>query len=88
MRKILKLLALTACTAALCGTLAGCKVDEAVGTDENPIQMVYVYSPDGTLLDKGVCEESRWAWNWPVVSVKVNGKKYTTGWANVVLTEE
>ena len=88
MRKALKLLALAACTAALCGTMAGCKADEAIGTDVEPAEMVYVYSPDGTLLDKGVCEKSRWAWDWPVVSVTVNGKRYTTGWANVVLVEE
>lgn len=88
MREILKPLALAACTVALCGTLAGCKADKAVGTDEDPVRTVYVYSPDGALLDKGVCEESRWAWSWPVISVKINGKKYTTSWANVVLMEE
>lgn len=88
MRKVLKALALTICAAALCGMMAGCEADKPIGTDEDPVKTVYVYSPDGTLLDEGVCEESRWAWNCPVVSVKVNGKKYMTGWANVVLMEE
>lgn len=88
MRKTLKALALTICATALCGALAGCEADKAMETDEDPVKTVYVYSPDGTLLDKGVCEESFWDWRWTVVSVNVNGKKYETGWANVVFVEE
>lgn len=87
MRKTLKALALTICATALCGALAGCEADKAMGTDEDPVETVYVYSPDGKLLDKGVCKGSFWDWSWPVVSVKVNGKKYRTGWANVVFVE-
>lgn len=88
MRKVLKALALTISAAALCGTLIGCESVKSVEVGENPVKTVYVYSPDGTLLDKGVCEESFWDWRWPVVSVNVNGKKYETGWTNVVFVEE
>ena len=88
MRKALKALALTICATVLCGVMAGCEADKVMGTDEDSVRTVYVYSPDGTLLDKGVCEERFWDWRWPIVSVKVNGKKYQTGWANVVFVEE
>ena len=50
MRKVLKALTLTIGTIALCGSLAGCEADKAMGTDEYPARTVYVYSPDGTLL--------------------------------------
>lgn len=88
MRKTLKALALTICATALCGALAGCEADKAMETDEDPVETVYVYSPDGTLLDKGVCEGGSWSYSCPVISVKVNGKKYKTSWANVVFVEE
>lgn len=88
MRKVLKALMLTICATALCGVMTGCEADKVMGTDEDSVRTVYVYSPDGTLLDKGVCKEGSWARDWPVVSVKVNGKKYQTGWANVVFVEE
>ena len=84
MRKVLKALALTIGTIALCGALAGCETDKAMGIDEYPARTVYVYSPDGTLLDEG----GSWSCDWPVISVKVNGKKYKTSWANVVFVEE
>lgn len=88
MRKTLKALALTICATALCGALAGCETDKAMGIDKYPDRTVYVYSPDGTLLDKGAYEGGSWSCNWPVISVKVNGKKYKTSWANVVFVEE
>lgn len=88
MRKTLKALALTICATALCGALAGCEADKDMGIDEYPVETVYVYSPDGTLLDKGAYESGSWSYNCPVVSVKVNGKKYKTSWANVVFVEE
>ena len=34
MRKTLKALALTICATALCGALAGCEADKAMGIDE------------------------------------------------------
>lgn len=88
MRKTMKALALTICATALSGALAGCEADKAMETDEYPVETVYVYSPDGTLLDKGACEGSSWSYSCPVISVKVNGKKYKTSWANVVFVEE
>lgn len=88
MRKTLKALALTICTTALCGALAGCEADKAMEIDEYSARTVYVYSPDGTLLDKGAYEGGSWSCDWPVISVKVNGKKYKTSWANVVFVEE
>lgn len=88
MRKTMKALALTICATALCGALAGCETDKAMGIDEYPGRTVYVYSPDGTLLDKGACEGGSWYRDWPAISVKLNGKKYTTSWANVVFVEE
>lgn len=56
MRNVLKALTLTIGAVALCGALAGCEADKAMETDEDPVETVYVYSPDGALLDKGVCE--------------------------------
>lgn len=88
MRKTMKALALTICATALCGALAGCEADKAMGIDEYPARTVYVYSPDGTLPDKGAYEGGSWSCDWPVISVKVNGKKYKTSWANVVFVEE
>lgn len=88
MRKTMKALALTICATALSGALAGCEADKAMETDEYPVETVYAYSPDGTLLDKGACEGGSWSYSCPVISVKVNGKKYKTSWANVVFVEE
>lgn len=88
MRNVLKALTLTIGAVALCGALAGCEADKAMETDEDPVETVYVYSPDGALLDKGVCEGGSWSYDRPVISVKVNGKKYKTSWANVVFVEE
>lgn len=53
MRKTLKLLALSTCTAALCVTLTGCEAVKGTASGEKPVKTVYVYLPDGTLLDKG-----------------------------------
>ena len=81
MRKTLELLALSTCTAALCVTLTGC---EAV-----KVKTVYVYLPDGTLLDKGRADKvSSFVHNDRIVKVTIDGKTYETSWANVVLVEE
>lgn len=88
MRNVLKALTLTIGAVALCGALAGCETDKAMGIDEYPARTVYVYSPDGTLLDKGAYEGGSWSCGRPAISVKVNGKKYKTSWANVVFVEE
>lgn len=53
MRKALELLALSTCTAALCVTLTGCEAVKGTASGEKPVKTVYVYLPDGTLLDKG-----------------------------------
>lgn len=53
MRKTLELLALSTCTAALCVTLTGCEAVKGTASGEKPVKTVYVYLPDGTLLDKG-----------------------------------
>ena len=73
MRKTLKALALTICATALCGALAGCETDKAMGIDEYPARTVYVYSPDGTLLDKGAYVFCWWSCELPVISVMVIG---------------
>lgn len=89
MRKVLKALTLTIGAIALCGALAGCEADKAMGTDEDPVKMVYIYSPDGTLLDKGWADKvSSFVHNDRIVRVTINGKAYETSWANVVLVEE
>lgn len=50
---------------------------------------VYVYLPDGTLLDKGRADKvSSFVYNDRIVRVTINGKSYKTSWANVVLVEE
>lgn len=89
MRKALELLALTACTAALCVTLTGCTAVKDAETSENPGRTAYVYLPDGTLLDKGRADKvSSFVHNDRIVKVTINGKTYETSWANVVLVEE
>ena len=57
MRKTLELLALSTCTAALCVTLTGCEAVKGIASGEKPVKTVYVYLPDGTLLDKGRADE-------------------------------
>lgn len=89
MRKVLKVLTLTIGAVALCGALAGCEADKAMGTDEDSVRTVYVYLPDGTLLDKGRADKvSSFVHNDRIVKVTINGKTYETSWANVVLVEE
>ena len=89
MSKILKSLALAACTATLCVTMTGCEDVKGAATSEEPGRMVYVYLPDGTLLDKGRADEvSSFVYNDRIVKVTINGKAYKTSWANVVLVEE
>ena len=89
MRKVLKALALTICTTALCGVMTGCEEVKDVVTSEKPVRTVYVYLPDGTLLDKGREDKvSSFVHNDRIVKVTINGKTYETSWANVVLAEE
>lgn len=89
MRKTMKALALTIGAVALCGALAGCETDKAMGIDEYPGRTVYVYLPDGTLLDKGRADKvSSFVHNDRIVKVTIDGKTYETSWANVVLVEE
>ena len=89
MRKAVKLLALTTLTAALCATLAGCEAVKDATIGENPVKTVYVYLPDGTLLDKGRADKvSSFVHNDRIAKVTIDGKTYETSWANVVLVEE
>lgn len=89
MRKTLELLALSTCTAALCVTLTGCEAVKGAATSEKPVRTVYVYLPDGTLLDKGQADKvSSFVHNDRIVKVTIDGKTYETSWANVVLVEE
>lgn len=89
MSKILKSLALAACTATLCVTMTGCEAVKGAATSEKPVRTVYVYLPDGTLLDKGRADKvSSFVYNDSIVRVTINGKSYKTSWANVVLVEE
>lgn len=89
MSKILKSLALAACTATLCVTLTGCEAVKGAATSEKPVKTVYVYLPDGTLLDKGWADKvSSFAHNDRIVKVTIDRKTYETSWANVVLVEE
>lgn len=89
MSKILKSLALAACTATLCVTMTGCEAVKGAATSEEPVRTVYVYLPDGTLLDKGRADKvSSFVHNDRIVKVTINGKAYKTSWANVVLVEE
>ncbi len=89
MRKALELLALSTCTAALCVTLTGCEAVKGTASGEKPVKTVYVYLPDGTLLDKGRADKvSSFVHNDRIVKVTINGKTYETSWANVVLVEE
>lgn len=89
MSKILKSLALAACTATLCVTMTGCEAVKGAATSEKPVRTVYVYLPDGTLLDKGRADKvSSFVYNDSIVRVTINGKSYKTSWVNVVLVEE
>lgn len=89
MSKILKSLALAACTATLCVTMTGCEAAKGAASGEKPVKTVYVYLPDGTLLDKGRADKvSSFVHNDRIVKVTINGKTYETSWANVVLVEE
>lgn len=89
MSKILKSLALAAGTATLCVTMTGCEAVKGAATSEKPVRTVYVYLPDGTLLDKGRADKvSSFVHNDRIVRVTINGKSYKTSWANVVLVEE
>ena len=89
MSKILKSLALAACTATLCVTMTGCEAVNGAATSEKPVRTVYVYLPDGTLLDKGRADKvSSFVYNDRIVRATINGKSYKTSWANVVLVEE
>lgn len=86
MRKFAKSLAVAACTAALCGMLAGCESAKSEATKEYLIKTVYVYSPDGKLLDKGTPDQM--FSYYTRATITMNGKRYTTDWGNVVMVEE
>lgn len=88
MRKVLKALALTICTTALCGTLIGCESIKNVATRENPVKTMYIYSPDGKLLDKGEPDSVTSSGYNAQVIVRMHGKRYITSWANAVFVEE
>lgn len=86
--KNLERLAVTACSIALCVVMTGCEAAKGVNHIENPVRTVYVYLPDGTLLDKGEPDQVLSGGYNATVYVTMNGKEYKTGWANVVLEEE
>lgn len=88
MRKFAKLLAVAACTAALCGMLAGCESAKSAVTKEYLVKTVYVYLPDGKLLDKGTPDQMFSTGYYTRVEITMNGKRYTTNWGNVVMVEE
>lgn len=88
MRKALKALALTISAAALCGTLIGCESVKNVATRENLVKTMYIYSPDGKLLDKGEPDSVTSSGYNAQVTVRMHGKRYITSWANAVLVEE
>lgn len=83
-----KPLAVAACTAALCGMLAGCESAKSAVTKEYLVKTVYVYSPDGKLLDKGTPDRMFSTEYGARVEITMNGKRYTTNWGNVVMVEE
>lgn len=89
-KKMLKPLALAACSAVLCSTLSGCaaRAESTTPTDEG-WKMVYVYMPDGRLLASGTPDWiASWRYNDRIVKVSIGGKAYKTSWSNVVLVEE
>lgn len=86
--KNLERLAVTACSIALCVVMTGCGAAKGVNHIKNPVRTVYVYLPDGTLLDKGEPDQVLSGGYNATVCVTMNGKEYKTGWANVVLVEE
>ena len=87
--KNLERLAVTVCSIALCVVMTGCEAAKGVNHIENPVRTVYVYLPDGTLLDKGRADKvSSFVHNDRIVKVTIDGKTYETSWANVVLVEE
>ena len=90
MRKFAKLLAVAACTAILCGTLAGCRVIDKSYTESNDThgETVYVYLPNGCLLARGIPDGIYSSTYNDTVTVRINGKEYHTSWNNVVLVEE
>mgnify|MGYP006981405832 CR=1 FL=1 len=88
MIKPLKLLAVAACSLALCGFMTGCEVVQNTTTREDPVKTVYVYSPDGKLLDKGTPDKMFSNGYNTKIEITMNGKRYTTGWGNVVMVEE
>ena len=90
MRKVLKLLALTACSAALCGTMAGCGLVTRNYTKDNEThgETVYVYLPNGYLLTQGQPDGVYRSTYNDTVTVRIGGKEYCTSWCNVVLVEE
>lgn len=59
MSKILKSLALAACTATLCVTMTGCEAVKGAATSEKPVRTVYVYAPNFTIYGSMNAEDLR-----------------------------
>lgn len=88
MTKPLKPLAVATCSLALCGLLTGREAVKDVTTREDPVKTVYVYSPDGKLLDKGTPDQMFSNGYNTKIEITMNGKRYTTSWGNVIMVEE
>ena len=90
MRKVLKLLVVTACAAALCETMAGCDAVPGNYTKDNEThgETVYVYLPNGYLLAQGTPDGVYNSTYNDTVTARINGKEYHTNWSNVGLVEE
>ena len=90
MRKVLKLLVVTACAAALCETMAGCDAVPGNYTKDSVThgETVYVYLPNGYLLAQSTPDGVYNSTYNDTVTVRINGKEYHTNWSNVVLVEE
>lgn len=74
-----KLIAATVLSAAL--MLTGCG-GNSKDEDGRKVNYAKVYNPDGTLLAEGECD-SCWV-SYGTVTVRIDGVKYQTGYANVV----
>lgn len=77
MRKVLKLLVVTACAAALCETMAGCDAVPGNYTKDNEThgETVYVYLPNGYLLAQGTPDGVYNSTYNDTVTVRINGKE-------------
>lgn len=66
----------------------GSEAAKSAATKEYLVKTVYVYSPDGKLLDKGTPDQMFSTGYYTRVEITMNGKRYTTNWGNVVMVEE